>query len=166
MAISKRQVAAAVQRFPLVLGAMHTVWRLTRPRFTAGVIGVVVNPLGEVLIVEHVYHSYPQWGLPGGYVDRGEDPQDALVREFGEELELQVEVVRIVAVQRAREAGHANHLDFAYLCRSNNQVGALCNELLDYRWVAPSALPEIRQFHHYAISQAVDLMEMHHDNQP
>ncbi len=165
MAISKRQVAAAVKRFPMVLGAMHIVWRLTRPRFTAGVIGVVFNPLGEVLIVEHVYHSYPQWGLPGGYVDRGEDPQDALVREFGEELQLHVEVVRIVAVQRATELSLANHLDFAYLCRSSDQVGALCNELLEYRWVAPAALPELRQFHRNAIDQAVGLMEMHHDNQ-
>ena len=146
MAISKRQVAAAVKRFPLVLGVMHNVWRLTRPHFTAGVIGVVFNPLGEVLIVEHVYHSYPQWGLPGGYVDRGEDPQAALVREFGEELELRVEVIRVVAVQRAAEMGHANHLDLAYLCRSSDQVGALCNELLAYRWVAPTALPEPAPF--------------------
>ena len=164
MAISKRQVAAAVKRFPLILGMMSTVWRITRPRFSAGVIGVLFNSRGEVLIVEHVYHSYPQWGLPGGYVERGEDPRDTLVREFGEELELQVEVVAAVAVQRPSDV-RGDHLDLAFLCRSDDQVGALCNELLAYRWVAPAALPEIHPFHRNAISQAVDLMEMHHVNQ-
>ncbi len=160
MAISKRQVAAAVKRFPLILGVMHSFWRFTRPHFTAGVIGVLFNPLGEVLIVEHVYHSYPQWGLPGGYVDRGEEPQDSLAREFSEELDLKIDVVALITAQRA----FGNHLDFAYLCRSNGAVGTLCNELLDYRWVAPANLPELRSFHRYSISQAVVLMESRYDN--
>ncbi len=163
MVISKRRVAAAVKRFPLVLSVMHTVWRLTRPRFSAGVIGVLFNAQGEVLIVEHVYHPYPQWGLPGGYVDRGEDPRDALAREFREELELQVEVGRS-SPSNAHDV-HGDHLDLAFLCHSDDQVGTLCNELLDYRWVAPEQLPEIDPFQRNAISQAVDLMELYHDNQ-
>lgn len=165
MAISKRRVAAAVKRYPQVLSAMHTVWRFTRPRFSAGVIGVLFNPQGEVLIVEHVYHRYPQWGLPGGYVDRGEDPRDALVREFGEELQLQIAVVAPVAVQRPIDV-NVDHLDLAFLCRSDDyQVGTLCNELLDHRWVAPDQLPELHHFQRDVISQAVDLMELYHVNQ-
>lgn len=156
MAISKRQIAAAVKRFPLVLSVMHRAWRLSRPHFSVGVIGVLFNPLGEVLIVEHVYHSYPQWGLPGGYVDRGEDPQESLAREFREELQLNVQVGAVVAAQRA----YSNHLDLAYVCFCHNDVGALCSELLDYRWVTPANLPDIRRFHRSAISQAAALQGM------
>src|SRR5215218_11223692 len=99
MVSPKWRIAAAIKRFPFSLRMVHSLWRLTRPRFSAGVIGVLFNPLGEVLIVEQVYHTYPQWGLPGGYVDRGEDPQEAIARELREELELNVEVGRVVLVE-------------------------------------------------------------------
>jgi 8-oxo-dGTP diphosphatase len=155
MMIPKRQIAAAVKHVPVALTAVHLLWRLTRPRFTAGVIGVLINPLGQVLIVEHVFHTYPQWGLPGGYVDRGEALDFALARELREELQLEIEVGPVVAVERA----FASHIDVAYLCHSRASVGKLCSELLDYRWVAPDQLPEIRPFHHRAILQALALSD-------
>ena len=130
---------------------IHRLWRLTRPHFTAGVIAVLFNPLGEVLLVEHVYHSAPRWGLPGGYVDRGEDPAESLARELREELDLSAEVGAVVAVER----GYGSHLDIAYLCHSEGNIGKLCSELLDYRWVAPEQLPEVRPFHRKAIQQAL-----------
>ncbi len=155
MVISKRQMAAAIKHVPFALTTIHILWRLTRPRFTAGVIGVLINPLGQVLIVEHVFHTYPQWGLPGGYVDRGEALDCALARELREELELEVEVGPVVAVERA----FGSHIDVAYLCRGDIAVGKLCGELLDYRWVAPDQLPDIRPFHHQAIVQALALSD-------
>ena len=155
MTIPKWRVAAALKRFPFVLPLIHSLWRLTRPRFTAGVIGVLFNPLGEVLIVEHVYHTSPQWGLPGGYVDRNEEPRIAVARELREELELTVEVVRPLLIERP----YPDHLDLAYLCQSSGTVGKLSSELINYRWVAPAQLPEIRSFHRKAIAEALVLME-------
>lgn len=156
MVISKWRVAAWVKRFPLALVTLHALWRLTRPRFSAGVIGVLLNPLGEVLLVEHVYHTYPQWGLPGGYVERGEDPQASLARELREELDLTVEVGPVVALQIA----YGSHLDIACLCHSQGAVGKLSSELLDYRWVSPEQLPEVRPFHRRAIFEALALMDV------
>ena len=153
MIFSKQRVAALVKRLPVALGMIHFLWRLTRPRFSAGVVGVLFNSLGEVLIVEHVYHAYPQWGLPGGYVDRGEDPHDTLARELREELELRVEVGRVVALERAL----AGHLDIAYVCQSDGTVGTLCDELLDYRWVSPDQLPAVQPFHRRAVQAALAL---------
>ena len=119
MTSPKWRIAAAIKRFPFVLTVLHTLVRLTRPRFTAGVTGVLFNSLGEVLIVEHVYHAYPQWGLPGGYVDRGEEPHEAIAREMREELTLPVGTVRSrlfrarrqlqqELVEYARDAGFAS----------------------------------------------------------
>jgi len=156
MVISKWRIAATIRRFPLLLGIFHKLWRFTRPHFSAGVIGVLFNSLGEVLVVEHVYHATPRWGLPGGYMDRGEDPQTTIARELREELELSVEVGPVVALERAE----GNHLDIAFLCHSDGSVGHLCEELLDYRWVSPDQLPEIRRFHRKAISEALALADM------
>lgn len=156
MIISKWRIAAAVKRFPRLLVILHRLVRITRPRFTAGAVGVLFNPLGEVLLVEHVYHTAPQWGLPGGYVDRGEDPQQTVVREMREELELAVEVVRALLIERA---DYGAHLDVAYLCHSDQTVGQLSNELLEYRWVAPDQLPPLRAFHRRAVSQALAFMD-------
>ncbi len=119
-------------------------------------MGVLFNPMREVLIVEHVYHTYPQWGLPGGYVDRGEEPQESLARELREELELTVEVGPVIGMQ----VTYGSHLDIAYLCRSEGTVGSLCDELLNYRWVAPEQLPEIRPFQHRIIVEALALMDV------
>lgn len=156
MVLSKQRIAALVKRLPVALRLVHFLWRLTRPRFSAGVVGVVFNPLGEVLIVEHVYHTYPQWGLPGGYVDRGENPDTTIARELREELELRVEVGRIVLLERA----YAGHLDIAYLCSAGSEVGALSDELLDYRWVLPDQLPAVQPFHRRAVQAALALTDV------
>ncbi|MEO8392398.1 MAG: NUDIX hydrolase [Chloroflexota bacterium] len=156
MIISKWRIAAAIHRFPLSIRIVHTLWRFTRPHFSAGVIGVLFNSLGEVLVVEHVYHTPPRWGLPGGYMDRGEAPQATIAREMQEELELSVEVGPVVALERTQ----GNHLDIAFLCRSEGSVGHLCEELLNYRWVSPDQLPEIRHFHRKAITTALALVDV------
>jgi 8-oxo-dGTP diphosphatase len=47
------------------------------------------------------------WGLPGGGVDEGEHPQDAVVREVWEETGQQVEVDRELAVDSAHWTGRS-----------------------------------------------------------
>ncbi len=149
----KYGIAAVVRKFPWAMQGAQTLWRFTRPRFSIGVVGVVFNAAGEVLLVEHVFHPYTPWGLPGGWVERGEQPDETLVRELHEELQLNAVVTRIVAMERP----HTTHLDLAYLCRANGDVGALSGELLDYRWCDPDQLPAIRLFHRQAIQQAVSV---------
>lgn len=155
MTSSKRRIAAAIKRFPFTIQIAHAVWRVTRPRYSVGVVGVLFNKQGELLIVEHVYHTYPQWGLPGGYMDRGENPHDAVAREMHEELGMRVTVGKPLLIERAIRG----HLDFAYLCYSDDPVNELSSELLDYRWVYPDQLPELRKFQRKAIAEALVLLD-------
>ena len=156
MITQKRRVATAIDRFPFVLKFAHNLWRLTQPRFTAGVIGVLFNPLGEVLVVEHVYHTHPRWGLPGGFVDHGEHPEETIVRELREELDLTASARHALLIERA----YRGHLDIAYLCQAHGDVGSLSDELMNYCWALPDQLPEVRPFHRRAISEALALLDV------
>jgi 8-oxo-dGTP pyrophosphatase MutT (NUDIX family) len=51
-----------------------------------GVNAVVEDENGHVLLVRHTY--LPGWHLPGGGVDPGEPPADAIIRELKEEIGL------------------------------------------------------------------------------
>ena len=40
----------------------------------------------DVLLVRHTFARRSEWDLPGGFLNEDEDPQDAALREIGEEL--------------------------------------------------------------------------------
>ena len=149
----KHQLAFLVRKYPFTVAIAHALFRLTRPRFSVGAVGVVFNDVDQVLLVEHIFHPYSPWGLPGGWVERGENPRDAVVRELREELELEVEVGSVVTA----ELGFAQHLDLAFLCRPLNDVGRLSSELTDYRWTQLDAMPKLHRFHGLAVAQAVEI---------
>ena len=145
-----QRVARVLRRNPWMVVAAWRVWRLTRPRFTMGVVGVIFNASGHVLLVEHVFHPYLPWGLPGGWVERQEDPAVSLRREMREELALDVEVGAVVAVELVAHT----HVDLAYRCFTRGEIGALSYELLDYGWFDPQHLPGTHLFHQIAIQRA------------
>lgn len=69
-------------------------------KFRIAAYGVVWDSQGRILLAK-ASASAPNpgwWYLPGGGVEHGEHPRDAVVREFGEETGLSVEV------ERARDA--------------------------------------------------------------
>lgn len=149
----KRRLARLIRKVPVVVAVGQACWRLTRPHVSVGAVGVVFNEQGHLLLVEHLFHPRHPWGLPGGWVERGENPADAVTRELNEELELHVTIEAIVLV----EMGFKQHMDVAYLCTPLNSVGALCGELLDYRWFALDELPELHWFHRRAVMKAVEI---------
>ena len=61
------------------------------------VAGVLVHD-NRLLLVQHEKDSKTYWLLPGGGVGLGERLQDSLVREFTEELNLQVTVMDLLLV--------------------------------------------------------------------
>jgi 8-oxo-dGTP pyrophosphatase MutT (NUDIX family) len=146
-------VARAVQKAPWTMALARVVWRWFQPKFTAGAVGVIFNDAHQVLLVEHVFHPYAPWGLPGGWTDRREDPAETVRREMLEELGLHVEVGPVLAV----ELGYGSHFDIAFLCYANSRIGDLSSELLGYRWCDLTDLPKLQPFHHRAIHRALDV---------
>ncbi|MGF1506006.1 MAG: NUDIX hydrolase [Anaerolineae bacterium] len=148
----KKRIAAALRRVPVLVEIAVAFYRLTRARFTAGVAAVVVNENAEVLVVEHVYHARLPWGLPGGWLEAGEDPAAAVRRECLEELGLEIAVVRPLVIGQVL---FRRHLDIAYLCRPVGEITTLSAELIDYRWAAMDDLPPMMSFHLRAVQAVI-----------
>ncbi len=59
-------------------------------RIRQGVRAVVLDPADRVLLVRFQFPETSLWATPGGGIDEGESPEEAIVRELGEEVGLDV----------------------------------------------------------------------------
>jgi 8-oxo-dGTP pyrophosphatase MutT (NUDIX family) len=66
------------------------VWTFLRRPSVRGTMVAVLDADGRALLVRHTYGDRRRWELPGGWIQAGEDPAAAAVREVGEELGVSV----------------------------------------------------------------------------
>lgn len=130
------------QRLP-VLGRRWVV-RTIAPSYTVGAMCIIERQDGSLLFIRHSYRS--RWGVPGGLLNRREEPAVAARREVREEVGLDVELVgepvvvvdavpqRVDLVYRARLAAGADLDD----------VRPVSAEIAEARWFAPGELPELQ----------------------
>ncbi|WP_304452242.1 NUDIX domain-containing protein [Nocardiopsis sp. YSL2] len=112
-----------------------------------GVTGVLLNEDGHVLL--HQRTDDGRWCTPGGILEPGEQPAQAVVREVWEETGVKAEVDRLTSVVSAEPFTYPNGdrvqmLDLAFRCRAvSGSPGPVGDESLDARWFAPDDLPEM-----------------------
>ena len=74
------------------------VW-LTQPRFAVTAGAVVSDEGGRVLLLRHVLRKGSGWGVPGGFLTAGEQPEEAVRRELREETGLELDAVELAFVR-------------------------------------------------------------------
>ena len=79
-------------------------------RATASAAAIVTDEQGRVLIVNPVYKE--RWNLPGGHIEEGEIPTEALRRELREELGVDLEIgdLLVTAWATRAEGSHVYYL--------------------------------------------------------
>src|SRR6266700_944803 len=118
--IDGRRLSGWLRRYAPLRWALKVAVRLLSPTQYVGAVAAVFDDAGKVLLVEHVFRTDFPWGLPGGWVARGEAPVDAVRREIQEELQLQIDVKELLAVARILPtvmANHPAHLGLAYYAK-------------------------------------------------
>jgi ADP-ribose pyrophosphatase YjhB (NUDIX family) len=157
--IDKYRLARAFRRFPQIGFLFTMTYRLTQPRLTAGVAGVLLDDQNRVLLLEHVFHARLPWGLPGGWLGRKEEPALAIAREFREETGLTVDVVRPIMVVQDRQ--WRAHLDISYLLRAEHPIPPLelSYEIVDYGWFKLDELPPVNRYNRLVLAAVSELLE-------
>jgi ADP-ribose pyrophosphatase YjhB (NUDIX family) len=116
----------------------YFMWWLNA-KFAAGVTAVVLNPAGEVLLLEHAFRRRYPWALPGGWVERHEPLEAAIVREVKEETGLDIAVSHLVSARTFP----THRLDVVFACRLLSDAGAIrpSAETPHWRWCAAGEYP-------------------------
>ena len=114
------------------------------PRIAAGAL--FLDEHGRVMLVRPTYKAH--WEIPGGYVEEGESPLDACIREVAEELGLQVTVGRLLTVDWAPRPDEGDKMLFVFdggtLDQSQlNNVIFRDGEISEWAFVDSSKLDEL-----------------------
>lgn len=111
--------------------------RISQPTFTVSAAAVVSNPDGRILLLKHVLRASSGWGLPGGFLQAGEQPASAIKREIFEETGLEIENVKVF---RIRTLGR--HIEILFSASTAGTPQILSHEITDFGWFRPDELPE------------------------
>ena len=95
-----RLVSRALPHSRALRAALRLTAAALAPRQRLGAVGVVLDGEGRVLLARHALRPHVPWGLPGGWIERGEDPADGVRRELYEELGLRVEATALLRADR------------------------------------------------------------------
>ena len=114
--------------------------RFTQNKFTVSVVAVVTNQADEVLVLDHYFRPRFSWGLPGGFIDRGEAPEEAIRREILEETNLELEDLELLTV---RSTG--THIEIIFRAGGVGEAKVNSSEIRALGWFELSNLPEMSE---------------------
>lgn len=144
--VIRTPIAARVWRALPIWGKRLFLW-LFNAHFIVGAAVLIFDSDGRILIARHTYRGGPPWGLPGGWVHRGEDPARAAVREVREETALEIEITGPLTV---RIEGPA-HLTVVYGARLAGGVFHPSAEVSEVRFLERGVWPDGLRDDHRAI---------------
>ena len=108
------------------------------------VVAALILENDRILACQRTRHQVMplKWEFPGGKIEEGEQPRDALRRELEEELGIEANIGNEVArIQHEYPSGGAVELRFFEV---HNYLGEIENRIFrETRWVERSRLPEL-----------------------
>jgi len=132
--------------------------RLATKRFGVTIGAVIEDGEGRILLLKHRFRPGSGWGVPGGFINKGEQPEDALRRELREEVGLELRNAHIAFVRTHRRP---SNVEIIYRCVSGERASEIVPrsiEIISLGWFARDAMPaELSPDQHRIIRRALDI---------
>jgi ADP-ribose pyrophosphatase YjhB (NUDIX family) len=113
--------------------------RVVRPLFQVFAAAVVFDQDGRILLVKSTYQRFHPWGLPGGSLDYGETPEDAVLREVREETSLTIVIEKLLFVKTWKP----DRVGLYYLCRVTGGEFHPSDEVSEMGYFSSENLPDV-----------------------
>ena len=109
---------------------------------------IIKNEKNEILLIDRVKIPLG-WAGPAGHVDKGESPEDALIREVKEETNLNIKKFKLLFHEfiawNKCSGGTMGHDWFLYkVIGWDGEVKKEDREAKDIRWVSPEEIKELK----------------------
>ena len=110
--------------------------RTTQNTFTASAGALVTNSKNEILLLDHVLRPKSGWGIPGGFMNYGEQPEQTVAREIMEEVGLEITNIKMLRVRTI-----SRHIEILFSAEAEGKPEVLSREIKTAGWFSIDKIP-------------------------
>ena len=129
--------------------------RIIRPLFQVFAAAVILDGDKNILLVKSTYNRFHPWGLPGGSLEYGEHPEEAVIREVWEETHLNVSIEKLLLVN----SWLPDRVGMYYLCRVTGGTFSPSDEVSEFAYFSLEKLPDVRPLDRDMIKRLYSLVD-------
>ena len=144
----------AIRRIWQLISPDTRAWlvRSTQSSFTVSAAAIILNQKKEILLLNHVLRPFSGWGIPGGFIENGEQADAAIRREIREEVGIEISKLRLYTIRTI-----GSHLEILFFGRPNGEPRVHSAEIMELRWYSLEELPEeVAKTHGKHINEAIN----------
>lgn len=127
-------------------------------------VKALIEKDGKFLMIESEFNNKKYLDLPGGKVEYGESPYDALIREVKEEVFLDIEIIKPLGIWWFfRESDNGQVICNTFICKAKNANIDLtknpANEnILNYYWLEKEKLLSLKNLPNDSLRKLFELI--------
>ncbi len=110
--------------------------RATQDAFTVSTAAIILNEKNEILLLNHVLRPYSNWGFPGGFVEYGEQVENAIRREVREEAGIELADLRLFEINT-----FDSHIEILWSAAALGEPKVSSSEIVGFDWFTADNAP-------------------------